>query len=266
LYKGIYLGAWNGTGSTGQKVTNGTYYIKIDSTDPTGVTTSVTKSINVLIVQSTLQITIYNEAGEVVLSYNTQQIENMVAGGILQASDFNLGLLELSSSVIAPSYSNPTAPDSYLLITLGSGGAVRWDGRDSSGAIVTSGKYFIEIQTVVPGGGTQEVVREITVINHGQSAHSGVILAPNPVSLRLNSQAVFTLNGLSPEVASSQVKIYTIAGELVTTISNDPSGPGTITWNFNGSLASSAYICVVEMRSAAGGIIDRQILKAVLVH
>ena len=265
-YNGIYLGQWNGTGTNGQKVTNGTYYLKIDTTDPVGVTTSVTKNINVEIVQSTLQITIFNEAGEAVTIYDTQQIEAMQSGGSLQASDYNLGLMQMSPGILTPSYTSPTASGSELVITLGGGEAVTWDGRNGLGAIVTSGNYFIEIRSFVPGQATQEIIRQVTVINHGQGAQSGVVLAPNPVSLRLNSQAVFRLFGLSPDVASSQAKVYTVAGELVAILANDPGGPSTITWNFGGKLASGTYICVVEMKSAAKGVIDRHILKAVLIH
>jgi hypothetical protein len=53
-FNGIVLGTWDGDNINGVKVTDGDYMIKVDSTDPFGVTTSVTTNVVVSIPQSTL--------------------------------------------------------------------------------------------------------------------------------------------------------------------------------------------------------------------
>ncbi|HEY5039877.1 MAG TPA: hypothetical protein VIJ93_12465, partial [bacterium] len=129
----------------------------------------------------------------------------------------------------------------------------------------STGNYFIKVKATQPTQVSQQMTQTIKVINNGQTGVTSVVLAPNPVSLVLNSQAQFIVSGLAGQVTGTQVKIYTIAGELVQTLSNDPGNPGLVTWTFGSDLSSGTYIAVVEIQST-GGILGRKILKAQIVR
>jgi flagellar hook assembly protein FlgD len=268
-FDGIVLGSWDGTNSNGNKVTDGDYMIKVDSTDPFGVTTSVTNNVVVSIPQTTLDIAVYNEAGEVVRQFTAQEIATMLGGasGTLLPSDFNVGLVKVSSGVIAPSYGTSTTTNNVLTVTLGSGRSFIWDGRGDNGSILSSGVYFLEVKTTGPTAGSQQTTLPVRVINNGQNGIDGVVLAPNPLNMNTTTAGRFLVTIDSAQVDSVKVKIYTLAGELVgSPLMNDPNNPGLVTWNLGGSgLASGTYIAVVELNSD-GGVIGRRVLKVVVVH
>jgi flagellar hook assembly protein FlgD len=268
-FNGIVLGTWDGDNINGVKVTDGDYMIKVDSTDPFGVTTSVTTNVVVSIPQSTLDVAVYNEAGEVVRQFTAQEIATMLGGasGALLTSDYNVGLVKVSGSVISPTYGAASSPNSVLTITLGSGRSFIWDGRGDSGNILSSGVYFLEVKSTGPTGGSQQTIEPIRIINNGQTGINGVVLAPNPVNLNSVSTARFIIGVDSAQVDGVKIKVYTLAGELVgTPLVNDPGNPNLVTWDVgNAGLASGTYIAVVEMNSH-GGIIGRNVLKVVVFH
>ncbi len=266
LYHGSPLTAWDATNSNGNKVANGTYLIKVDSVDRMGVETSITRNVMVSIIQSTLEITVYNSVGERVRSFTQAEIENILsATGGLQPLDFEVGRIVVSPGVFMPSYSS-SGSNNYISISLGSGQSIQWDGRNDSGVIVSNGNYFIEVKSIIPDQGSQELIREVKVVNNGETAAAGIVLAPNPISLRIDNQAQFLLNGLSPEVVESRARIYTIAGELIKILVNDPGNPAVITWDLSSPLASGTYLAVVEMNSPSGGLVGRKIMKVVIFH
>jgi flagellar hook assembly protein FlgD len=265
FYNGHLMTSWDATDTQGQKVANGTYFVKIDSTTPFGSTTSITQNIYVNIVRSTMLVTIYNQAGEAVRTFTTEQIESQMAGGVYQPSDLNLGLMQLSGQVFTPSYQNPTAPGNRLIITLGSGNTLAWDGTNDAGVIVDSGIYFVEIQSNVPDKSNQQVVRQVRVLNPHQGPGTGVVLVPNPIHLSQTTQAQFQIGLNSSQVTGTQVKIYTIAGEWIQTLPNLPGNPGLVNWDLSNGLASGTYLAVVEVL-IGDSVLQRQILKVAILH
>src|SRR5581483_4290965 len=81
IFNGVTLGSWDATNGVGGKVTNGTYLIKVDSVDPYGVTSTITKNVIVNITRSTLEVAVYNEAGEIVKHFSEAEIINYFGGG-----------------------------------------------------------------------------------------------------------------------------------------------------------------------------------------
>lgn len=269
IYNNMTLGTWDATNPNGTKVTNGTYMVKIDSTDPFGVTTTVTHSVSVIIGRNTLEVAVYNEAGEAVKHFSEAELLNMVAGagGSLLAADFDVGKAKLSSTVIAPSYSSSSGSDQAVTITLGSGRSFVWDGRGDNGNILTSGHYFLEIKSIMQNQPDQQMVMSIKVQNSGANAILGVVLAPNPINLTQTTQAKFIVNLTSGQVSGTEVKLYTVAGELIKSLYSVPGNPSLVKWDLSQSnLSSGTYLAVVEMQSANGGVIGRQILKVVVLR
>jgi len=267
VYNGTVLGTWDGKNTDGKTVTNGTYYVKIDSIDTLGVATTVTHNIAVQTVESTLDVSVYNEAGEKVKSFSQQDIQNLL-GGALTAADEQVGKTKTSLNVITPSYTNPMGTGSYVTITLGSGRSFIWDGRGDNGKILTTGRYFIEVKANIAYGAQEQMVIPITVQANAGNAISGMILMPNPINLKQVTQAKFVISTALAQVDGVRVRIYTMAGELLKTqiLDSTPGNPTQVNWNLNGvQIASGTYIAVAEIMSN-GGLAGRQTLKVVVLH
>lgn len=264
---GQYLGTWDGTNSAGQIVTNGSYFIKISSTNPFGVTSTVSQTVSVDLSPSTLTVLVFNSAGEIVKHITESEILAMIGGSGLSISDFNISRIQLSSNVIVPNYSGSGATNSVLTITLASGQSFTWNGTGDNGLILPNGSYFLEVQSTKQGAqGNQEITRVVN-IEGGSSAINGAELWPNPVHVGQSPQAEFRINTDAVQAVATDVKIYTLAGELVKPILyNQPGDPSTVLWNIGGAnLASGTYIAVIELNSA-NGTIGHKILKVVIIH
>jgi len=270
LYNNVSVGSWDGTSSSGDKVSNGTYFIKIDSTDPYGVTTTVSKNVQVLIGRNVMTATIYNEAGEAVKHFDQQTLQNLVAGNLssLNASDYDVAQIRLPSNVISPDYSGSTASNKVLTIVMGSGRTFTWNGEGDSGAILTPGTYYIQFDSKVQGKPDEEISLVIR-IEGGANGINGVVLAPNPIRIsQLQQIPYFNITMNAMDIQSASVKIYTIAGELVThsPLMNDPGNPTVVHWDVaQQTIASGTYIAVIDLYSS-NGMIGRKFLKVVLIR
>jgi uncharacterized repeat protein (TIGR01451 family) len=269
LYNGVSVGIWDGTDSTDTKVSNGTYIIKIDSTDPFGVTTTVSKDVSVLIGRNVLTATIFNEAGEAVKHFSQADLQALVAGGsgVLQALDYDVAQIRLPSNVIEPDYSGSSSSNKVLTIVMGSGRTFTWNGEGDNGAILTPGTYYIQFQSQVQGQADQEISLMIR-IEGGANGISGVVLAPNPIRVsQLTQIPYFNINLNAANISSTTVKIYTTAGELVKPmLTNDSGNPTVVHWDVvHNNIASGTYIAVIELNSS-NGMIGRKILKAVVIR
>jgi uncharacterized membrane protein len=60
------------------------------------------------------------------------------------------------------------------------------------------------------------------------------------------------------------VKIYTIAGELVQSISGT-QGKTSTQWTATG-MASGLYIAAVEVQDVNGGVLEHKLLKILVLH
>ncbi|HJT25312.1 MAG TPA: DUF11 domain-containing protein, partial [bacterium] len=89
---GSALAAWDGTAQDGTLVTNGQYFIKVQSTDPLGAVTTVTQTVGVNRSLSTLSVAVFNEAGEIV----KHLYQSVVAGSA------NIQSLVVSSNLVEP--------------------------------------------------------------------------------------------------------------------------------------------------------------------
>jgi uncharacterized repeat protein (TIGR01451 family) len=242
---GRILGTWDGTNGLGALVANGTYYLKIDSVDGYGTTTSVTKVITVDRPLTTVTVNIYNAAGELVRTMYTETA----------ATTDPLTGMTLSTSVIRPGGDGVDGIPPTVAIVLSSGNATTWDGRADNGTYVADGTYYVEVTVGNPGGGTTTITRTVSVLGSKTSTGKGLV-RPNVLTPE-NPESVLHVDGLE-DGQKITARLYTLAGDLVRTV-NGSEGQNDLTWDSRG-LESGMYFWVVET-TAGGRLVDRTISK-----
>jgi len=256
-FDGVVIGTWNGLDLSGNPVTNGKYYVKVDSMSSLGVVNSVTQPVVVNRGISKVTIKIYNEAGEVVRNlygYMSNPDPNM-------ATQVTLSVTAFEPTSGTPSGNIPTD----LKIMLNNGTTVVWNGQADSGTVVTSGQYYIEVYAVDGQGGETEITKKVTVLS--DNAHQGmgnIVAEPNIV----NPATGYTIliKSDSGQNLNLVYHVYNTAGELVHKPSpTDLTGPNTSTWDASG-VASGLYFAVVDALNSQGGLAGRQNLKIIVIH
>jgi uncharacterized repeat protein (TIGR01451 family) len=253
-YDGTLLGIWDGSTNNGNPATNGTYQIKVDSVSSTGTVTSVSQQATVNRQLSNITATIYNSAGEVV-----RTLYNVVDDAIgTQMTNVNL-----SANVFNPGVgTNGNGTNLKILITTsGTPVTLTWDGTNNSATNVTPGTYTIELHWDNGEGQTTNITRSVVVMGGGAS---GTVIA-EPNVLEPSQTMTTTFNGAGITNASTlNIKIYTIAGQLVTTTTGG-AGTASAAWDATG-IASGIYIASVQVLDANGGVIKQQLLKILVLH
>jgi len=255
-FDGVLIGTWNGLDASGNPATNGNYFVKINSTDPLGVTTTVTQRVTVNRSISEATIQVFNEAGEVVRNLYAY-VANSGANTATQVQ-LSTNVFELNSTDTSGTIPNQVS------IYLNNGTTVVWNGLTDSGAVVTTGQYYIEIHTQDGQGGETVITKKVTVLSENSHHELGSIVAePNVV----NPSSGYSITFWSNSVPSLTLmyRIYDVAGELIQYPTYGPSGFGTARWNASG-LASGLYFAVVDALNFQGGLVGRQNLKIVVVH
>jgi hypothetical protein len=144
---------------------------------------------------------------------------------------------------------------------LSNGTTIYWDGRSDAGSIVQSGQYYVEVHSVDGNGGTTTVTEQVSV--QGADTSNLIVAQPNVLDISKGiTSTTFTAN--SATSLTLRAYIYTIAGELVTTVDGTP-GQNTVNWNAAG-LASGIYIAVIDARDSQGGLVGHQTLKVKVIH
>ncbi len=252
FYNGTLIGTWDGSNNGGNPVTNGNYEIQVDSTSTSGVVTSVNQRVTVNRDLSNVTVTIYNSTGEVVRTlYNT-------------VTDWNYSQtmnMTLNANVIQPGGRGPGAAVLQMVI-LNSGASVTliWDGTNNQGTLVTPGTYRVQCEWN-NGEGQGNIIRPVIVMGAGVS---GTVAAePNILQSGQTLTTTFNAAGI-PNAWAVNVKIYTIAGQLVASRDGEP-GTATVPWAANG-MASGLYIAAVQVQDSNGGVLQNQMLKVLVLH
>jgi flagellar hook assembly protein FlgD len=148
-----------------------------------------------------------------------------------------------------------------VINTTGSPVTLTWDGTSNSSTNVTPGTYQIELHWNDGQGQASNIIRTVQVVSVG--GVSGTVVAePNVL---ISGSTVTTFNGSGVANAwTLNVKIYTIAGELITSITGAP-GTTTVPWNASG-MASGIYIAAVQVQDVNGGVLANQLLKVLVLH
>ncbi len=250
VWKGQQIATWDGTNATGDPVTNGKYYIKVDNTDSLGVVTSVSQMVMVSRSIAKVSVNIYNEAGEIVrhlYSYVDDPSNNI------------LGDIQLSSNVIKPSA--VSGSNGSVAITSSSGMTLVWDGKSDSGAIVTNGRYQVEIHYVDGKGGEQIITRGLLVQSDNSPISNGNVFAgPNIIKGDLNSTLIQVHADVNYTLTA---RLYDTAGELVRAAVTGPAGTNKVPMDLTG-VASGLYFAVVDLTNSQGGIVGHQVTQIVI--
>jgi flagellar hook assembly protein FlgD len=267
-FNGRLLASWDGLDTRGLTVANGAYYIKMDVVDAYGVDDAVIKAVSVEFPQRWVKVTVYNAAGEGARWYNAEQVQEALAGGgNLKTEDLKVSSVRLSPLVISPSYTNPSAPDGSAVLKFPSGATMSWDGRNSKGEIVANGQYEVEVRSWGDTLTEQTILLPVAVL-HGNLNQTQTVLAPNPVHLSRDTQAVFRIVSADPSVDHVEVRLYTLTGNLVQKLTNEPGDITRVVWTLPGtgghSYMPGAYLAVVEQK-AGTGVLNRNVLKVLVV-
>ena len=254
---GYHLGSWNGSDLAGNPVSNGIYHIKVDSVDDFGVVTSVTRQATVSRSLAKISINIYNEAGEVVRHLYAQ---------VDDPNGAEMTDVILSSQVVQPGVATTQGTPVKVQIMIQASGSpvtLSWDGTSDAGAIVTAGHYLLEAHWYDGQGGTTDISRGLLVMAGGNKGKGILTVRPNVLTMASGKTSANFRNSSSLNL-TLKVKLYTVAGELVTKLQGD-TGTNQAIWDASG-IASGVYLAVVETENVNGGVIGSQILKILVMH
>ena len=239
--KGATLAAWNGTGTDGQPVSNGQYYVKADSVDSSGGVVSVTQPILVQRSLSNWTLDVYNESGEIVrhLLNQTQDAQ----AGVIHA-------LSLSASVLSLSQTVDILSDGKVLAL--------WDGSTDSGNFVSDGTYFVEVHEWNGMGQESNITVSLAVL--GSVPDPKVRAWPNFIQ----GTGGTVLKVFASPALTLAATFYDLAGEKVAFERGAP-GANEVAWQASG-LASGLYVAVVECRNSGGQETSRQEIRIAVIR
>jgi hypothetical protein len=218
--------SWTGINDQGQLISAGIYYLRIQSVDPFGKTTTSITAVSVLGPSTSSSATIYNSAGEV------------VARLALPAGFGTLASVE----PLKPSYvvGASSAPLQFQAVNVsGTTTVLSWNGQSSAGTNVSSGTYTVLV-TSAGKSGTMDQSSSFTVIDQG-SSRSLDPYAKNPLG---PSDTVLSMRFTPPSSGMTHLALYNAAGELVAS-ALDMDGSGRADLQVRG-LAGGTYLCVLS--------------------
>jgi len=218
--------SWNGTNNTGQPVASGVYYIKIQTTNAFGQTTSYTSAVSVLAAPSQSWLVISNSAGEIVWR---QQVANGSTN------------VNMPAEVAFAGMGTQASAKTGTTITVAGSGTVQnipWNGLNLQGRLVSSGSYSAVLETEQVGSAVNvETVKFQVIDGPGGDPLSQMELAPNPAVHTEQARILY-----NPAFGEATVLVYNLAGER-TLAASDPGDSGVLLLDLSG-LSSGVYICV----------------------
>jgi len=251
---GQQLAAWDGTTQSGMPASNGQYTLQVSSTDPFGVTTTVSEQVTVTRNLAKIQVNIYNEAGEIIKHlYSYVNDPNNMA----------LSNFQVSNAFIQPVSGTPIpGANNTLTITAANGVSIVWDGTTDSGTLATSGHYIVEV-VMANGAGSETVFSKGIVVQagHGSGANGTVQVGPNILKGGVTTTTVSINSSLNLTLT---IHMYDVAGELIRT-TQGAAGSNQASLDASG-LSSGLYLVVTDLTDANGHFVQKQISKLLIQH
>ncbi len=255
--QGNLLGIWNGRGFDGNPVSNGVYFIKVNSVDPFGVVSTVTQQATVSRSLAKVSVNVFNEAGEVVkhlLAWVDDPLGTEMTNVVLSSSALQPG---------APASSGQASTVQIVVQTSEMAVTLSWDGTNDNGSYVTAGDYLLGAQWFDGQGGTVDISKDILVTANGHRNNGTLVAQPNILTPSKGVTRT-TFRYYSGFDLTLRVRIYNLAGEL-TSQTQGESGTNQAIWDATG-YASGLYLAVVDLLNNNGGQMGQQILKIMVLR
>ena len=241
---------WDGTSDSGQKVSNGAYYIKISIANEYGSVDTRIVDIQVLNKEEYVRINIFNTAGELV---------HRIEAPTLFGTAVSLGLEETAL----------IGNKSKVIINYAPGQSIEWDGRNAEGRLVDSGLY--EVQVEIKTGDNYSILasKTITIIKEGNGELLGEVrIFPNPHFVTNGPLTPVTIAWSAITQGTARIKIYNIKGELIRKFGVELN-KGYIQWDLTSAggevVSGGLYICRIEAQKDTGERENRTLKLAVVV-
>lgn len=241
---------WDAINAQSQEVGAGVYYIKIETLDNYGHTTTVIKDITVVRVDEYVELNIFNSAGEIIRS-------------IRQKKEIHTDVVTLNSLGDRLIF---TKEGGEVMIKYGNniGDYIMWDGRNQGGEIVSSGIY--EVQVVLKNassGAVSEASKTVTVLREGKLYIEELKSIPNPYVKGSGGIIRFEWKLQGVEEGEVSIRIYNVAGEIVRRLEGNLTD-GKINWDLKTEekhyASRGIYIAVMDAKNREG-YKDKKIIK-----
>ena len=257
LSSGGTLLTWNGQNDSGQPLSGGTYYLKVETTDPFGAKTSLIKGVQVLQGKAGNHLDVFNSAGELVYRADFTGLTRTV-------SDFSL-----NKTVLAESYlPNGTAEDAIVAtfkLDDGSSFTSGWSGLGMNGRPVEPGSYNVVLVTDTQSGSQVRSIGVTIIKNVDAGLSADPIVCPNPATAAGNAFGKkLLIKYPAGELWDVHANVYNQAGERVGG-ATDPASLGKLWFDYE-SRASGVYVVVLQGRLNSSGSPYRRVLKAAIVR
>jgi len=241
---------WKAINDQSQLIDQGVYYIKVETLDPYGHTSTFIKDITVVRLEEYIELNIYNNAGEIVRTIRQKKT------GLTPSVK-----LDLLDTI----YLSKTQNNILIQYGPGVGENIIWDGMNQGGELVTNGIYEIQVVLKTKEGTMLEASKTVVILREDKLYFDTVKAFPNPATTALDKFPYITFGWTlqGAETGIITIKIYNIAGEIVKHMTGDLAA-GSLQWDMktdNGKyVARGIYICVIEGKNTEG-YRDMRILK-----
>lgn len=239
---------WSGDNDSGQRVANGIYYLKMESTDPFGGTSACIKEVEVLGNGVRNSLSISNSAGETVRWIPLDSYPYGVA-------DF---------SIRGESGASPGQIRFDLTDLKGGAHAFIWDGCGDSGQPLNSGSYTVMLLRQEPGQSAVVKSRPLLLIkapgSAAQDAAASLVAGPNPLT---GPDPSLVLSYLPVARGSACARFYSLAGELIAQASAQ-NNSGRLVIQVGG-VADGVYLVVFEVREGHS-VLARKVIKVAVLR
>jgi len=247
---------WDTDNDNGQLVGGGVYTIKVSYTDSFGKTTTLVKSVQVLTMDPTDLLEIYNDAGEAVA-----HVPLPADSGHKQVA-----LTGLKSPVYAlhidPNSGRGQEQDFYLTDDIGKSGSAQWYGLNDQGLPLASGSYTAQLVYQAAAGGKTVMTKSFVVIDdNGGPSFAGAHAVPNPVTKGQELNVYFPASMAYTTVGT----LYSLTGQKVAEVSVAPGGGATMTFLVDG-LSGGVYLVELARIKDLGSVVARGSVKVALVR
>ena len=242
--------SWDGSNDQGQAVSSGDYLVAINWRDSNGAAITLASQVMVVRTQSTQSVAVYSPAGE--------RVATLPARNIGQLVDFTL---PDGPSFVSPAEGQGGAGLRVLLKAAdGQQALTYWDGRNASGAAVSSGVYLLELQSQQAGGEALQVERSVMLLRGPGRLSARGALVPNPAGAGTAS-VTLEYHAISGCVASAQV--FDLSGSRVCQVQSS-SATGRLSIPIQ-SLSAGVYL--VRFAQVQGGAVQASsMLKLAIVR